>query len=107
MSKLDELLTKLQQDGLSEDQITVILAEITKAATTKLYTQLVTAVDEKDRQFLEETVENDEEETSQLLDAYYQKYYDIPADQAVDELQEQVATTFLANYDAETIRSQL
>jgi len=107
MSKMDELLQKLQQDGVSEDQIGIILAEITKAASAKLYTQLVNAIDEQDRQLLDKIAENGEDEADKLLDVLYKKYYETSADQAVNDLQEQFAVTFLENYNKEAVTNQL
>lgn len=106
MSKMSELMQKLQQDGVSEDQIAVILAEIAKAASLKLYTQLVNAIDDNDRELLEETADKGEDEQENLLEALYQKYYDTTPDQAVTDLQEQFAETFLENYDLAAIKNQ-
>lgn len=107
MTKVHELLTKLQQDGVSENEIAVIVAEVTKAASLKLYTQLVHAIDESDRQLLEETAGRDEEETQQLLEVLYKKYYQISANEAVTELQEQFATDFLKNYTAQAANASV
>ena len=105
MTKMEELLQKLQADNVDEDQIAIILTEVTKAASVKLYTQLVNALDDKERQLLDETTVNGEQETNGLLDALYQRHYSTTADQAVTDLQEQFASSFLENYDLAEITS--
>ncbi|HUW24178.1 MAG TPA: hypothetical protein VMW04_00960 [Patescibacteria group bacterium] len=46
--KLDSLIQTLKNEGQSEEEIDRVLEEITKNATTKLYTEMAAALTEED-----------------------------------------------------------
>ena len=100
MSKMNDLLAKLEEEGLNGVQVSTILAELTKMSSSKIFAQLVSALDENDKAILEDNRDS-EEISEKILGALYKKYYGKTADEAVEEMQEKFASDFLISFNSQ------
>jgi len=97
MSNIQKLLTTLQQDGVDEDEISFIFAEMTKGASVKLYTQAMIMFDE-DKKIQVADAETEEEE-GELMDLFYKYYTGKTPEESIKEYQEEFAKNFIEKYE--------
>jgi len=99
MSTFDKLMTKLQADGVSPEEMGVIVAEVMQAAMLKLFTQMRVNLTEAEKRQIDET--KDQEEMGRLFDQFYQAHFNQTVAEAIEELREQFAQGFLEKYQQE------
>lgn len=97
MSQFNDLIQKLQSDGVPEDEISLILAEITRASAVKLMTQMMAVLDDDQKEQIEEA--ETDEEVKKLLDLFYEAKYEQTTDAAIEELQELFAEGYMNAQD--------
>ena len=97
MSQFNDLIQKLQSDGVPEDEISLILAEITRASAVKLMTQMMAVLDDDQKEQIEEA--ETDEEVKKLLDLFYEAKYEQTTDAAIEKLQELFAEGYMNAQD--------
>jgi len=100
MSYFQQLLQTLKENGVQENEVGIILADLMKSASLKLYTQILDKLNDEDKQSLDAAAD-DQEKSLALLNELYQKYMNKTPDEAMEELQEEFAQKFLVGYQAD------
>ncbi|MGD9129429.1 MAG: hypothetical protein PVJ09_03005 [Candidatus Woesebacteria bacterium] len=96
MTYFEELLKILEEEKVEAGEIAVIVAELMKASTFKLYTQLLSVMSPEEKEQLQKA--KSEEAANQLLNTLYPKYHQKTVEEAIIELQDSFAQKFLKNY---------
>lgn len=92
MMTFEDLLAKLEEDGVNPAEIATIIAEVSKASALKLYTQTMAALTEEQLQQVDET--KDPKAVDALLEAFYELHYDQTAAAAIEEYQNEFAQKY-------------
>lgn len=96
MSNFDQLIQTLKDDGKSEKEIGEVLAEVIRAASSKLYTELMMELTEEERKQVDQ--EDDDKKAREMMLTFYQRHTGKTPEQTVDELKETFAKGFLEQY---------
>lgn len=104
MTKFEELIQTLKKDGKTEEEIAMIVAEVMRAASLKLYTQSMLMLSDDEKKQVEAV--EDEEKAEKLLDEFYKKHIGQTPAQAIDELREKFAKGFLEQYEKDQPSNQ-
>lgn len=99
--KLDQVIKTLKEKGATDEQIAQVLAEVTKTAFAKLYTEAVTVFTEEDLKAIDQCVGQEEanfeimtryaERTGKNAQEVMQGYLDIFADKFLEEAKKEEA----------------
>lgn len=96
MPSFDELMQILADNQVSEEEIAIITAELVKAATLKLYTEIMTELTDEEQAALEKA-ENEQAE-GELLDSFYELHMGKKPEEAIREYQDELAKNFLVDF---------
>lgn len=96
---INDLVNLLQEDGANEEEIGVVLEQMTVSTTKELFVNLITLVSEDEARLINEVAE-DEERVSQIVDELYMKYENKTAAQKVEEINSRFIDSFLEGYES-------
>jgi hypothetical protein len=97
MSKLPQLLKIMKEDQANEEEIALVVEEMTKSGAVELYTHLVALLSAEDIKQLD-AVADDQDQVDQLINQFYQKYEGKTTQEAMDEINDKFIDAFLENY---------
>lgn len=98
-NKIQKLISTLNEDGASEEEVAIVLEQMTTSSARELFVHLVTIVEEEEARLLTEIAE-DEERSSQFIDEMCLKHEGKTSTQLVDEINSRFIDTFLEGYES-------
>ena len=99
MNKINQLVTTLQEDGATEEEIGAVLEQMATSTSKELFINLLTLVNEDEARLINEVAE-DEERVSELVDEMCLKYEGKTSAQMVEEINSRFIDAFLEGYEA-------
>jgi len=103
MSSFDQLIQTLKNDGKTEKEIGEVLAEIMRATSSKLYTELMLELTDEERKQIDG--EDDDKKAKEMILSLYQKHTGKTPEQTVNEFKETFAKGFLEQYEKDRASS--
>jgi len=97
MSNFDQLIQTLKNDGKGEEEIGEVLAEVMRATSSKLYTELMLELTDEERKEIDQ--EDDDKKAREMMFSLYQKHTGKTPEETVNEFKEVFAKGFLEQYE--------